>query len=88
MTALRGLSLAFAALAGLVILGHPDWTAEVAGWTDRGALALTLVGTVGAAAYGLGHRPERALLRFVQSPKVAWPAMVAGLMVFVVQRLL
>lgn len=86
MTASRGLSLALAALLGIVILRHPEWTAEAAGWTARAGLAFALIGLVGAVAYGFGHRPERRLLQLVQSPKVAWPAMLAGVMLFAVER--
>ena len=88
MTALRALSLALAALVGIVILLHPEWTADAAGWIERTGLTLALVGLVGAAAYGFGHLPERRVLQFVQSPKVAWPAMLVGLMVITAHRLL
>lgn len=86
MTVPRALSLALAALVGILILRHPEWTAESAGWTERTGLTLALVGLVGAAAYGFGHLPQRPLLRFVQSPKIAWPAMIAGLMVINAHR--
>lgn len=86
MTALRGLSLLLAAGVGAVALYHPEWTSASAGWAERGALALALIGGVGAAIHGFGHRPEQRLLQFVQSPKVAWPAMLAGVMLFAAQR--
>lgn len=86
MTALRGFSLALAVLVGIVVFRHPEWTAESAGWLARAGLAFALIGLLGAAAYGFGHQPERRLLQLVQSPKVAWPAMLAGVMLFAVER--
>ena len=88
MTALRLLSLGLAALVGITILRNPEWTAASAGWIESIGLAIALVGLIGAAAYGFGHLPERRVLQFVQSPKVAWPAMLVGLMVITAHRLL
>jgi predicted membrane protein len=88
MTTPRLISLALAALVGLVILLHPEWLAEGAGWMERTGLTLALIGFVGAAAYGFGHLPERRVLQIVQSPKVAWPAMLLGLIVINVNRVI
>ncbi|WP_119420429.1 cyd operon YbgE family protein [Desertibaculum subflavum] len=86
MTALRLVSLALAALVGVVVLFNPDWTSQAAGWIARSGLALALIGLLGAFTYGIGHQPERRLLQLVQSPKVAWPAMLVGVMLFAVER--
>lgn len=86
MTLPRGVSLALAVVVGIVIFRHPEWTAEGAGWMARTGLAFALIGLLGAAAFGFGHQPERRLLQLVQSPKVAWPAMLVGVMLFAVER--
>ena len=88
MTALRGISIVLAVLVGIVILRNPEWASASAGWIESVGLAIVLVGLIGAAAYGFGHRPEQRVLQFVQSPKVAWPTMLAGLMVITAHRFL
>jgi hypothetical protein len=87
MTALRVISLVLVALVGIVILRNPEWTDASAGWIESIGLAIVLVGLIGAAAYGFGHLPEGRVLQFVQSPKVAWPAMLVGLIVITAKRL-
>lgn len=88
MTALRGISIVLAVLVGIVILRNPEWASASAGWIESVGLAIVLVGLIGAAAYGFGHLPEQRVLQFVQSPKVAWSAMLVGLMVITAHRFL
>ncbi len=79
MTPDRLVSIVFALLSAVLVLANPDWTDEAADWTTRGGLALALAGILAGAAHGAGFQAQTRPLQVVASPRVAWPAMLAGL---------
>ncbi len=83
MTPARIVSIAAAAGTGALILRHPEWTLDGAGWLTRFGLAAALAGLLGAFVHGIGFAAESRPLQVVASPHVAWPCMLAGLAVMV-----
>lgn len=74
----RLLSLFLVALTGLAVALRPAVLGDGASIADRVALALALVGAIGGAAHGIGHRSQNWLLRRAAIPWVAWAMMAAG----------
>jgi hypothetical protein len=74
----RLLSLLLVALVALAIVLQPSVLGDGASIADRVALALALVGAIGGAAHGFGHRSQNWLLRRAAIPWVAWASMLGG----------
>jgi len=79
----RLVSIALALLSTVLILANPGWTDEAADWTTRGGLALALTGILAGGAHGAGVQAQSRPLQVVASPRIAWPAMLAGLALMV-----
>lgn len=87
MTPARLVSLAAVLVAAILIYRNPGWTVEGVDWFTRIGLAATLAGLLGALVHGIGFEAQSRPLQVVASPRVAWPAMLAGLaLMFLAQR--
>lgn len=78
----RALALAGGVLAFLALAMDRRHLQDDLPWAERGGLALLLVGALAALAFAFDAPRASRSLRFVARPRVFWPALLGGLMLW------
>lgn len=80
----RWISLISAGLLALVILIYPIVLSKNGEAPSHGPLILLMLGICAGFVHGVGFVPQSTLLQKVFSPFVAWPLMLAGVLMMLV----
>ena len=76
MTARPSLLLVLATVA--IIVAFVDFSGSGGGVVERSMEALAMIGAIGGLLHGIGFQPASPVVRALQNPRFAWPAMLAG----------
>jgi cyd operon protein YbgE len=76
----RWISLISASLLALVILIYPIALSTNGEAPSHGPLMLLMLGICAGFVHGVGFVPQSTILKKVFSPLVAWPLMLAGVL--------
>jgi predicted membrane protein len=79
----RGLSLAAAGIASLLLLVYPYVLSGVPNWRVHAGLPIMMFGVAGLYIFGLGFEPRSRLVRGLFYPGLAWLLFTIGILTMV-----